>query len=492
MVCHCKRSLPVIRVASEVNPGSMTRASQAAIAVVVVAGVPVLVGQVAQPPEAPKATETSLTANLESSETDGNSAELRVVTDGAPPSEPAVLTDDGGRHPVTVRGQAASACSALEARRATSAESGTEWCLLLNGLDDGRNVSGAVASSGTTLALTVNRREPIWPWPLFAALGGLVVGALIFLIPRWLRGQVRTALLTELLDENDFAGEERKVEGLRDWVAARRDAGAKDNDLLPVLSGVVKRGPPAARRARHELAEAIRVTPVSASHRFVTAARAAAERRDHKLTDFLKPDGAVRDVHPAREWLAALAQLAQIEVELGARQREIESTLVVGDCRTKPEAALATATAAFSSADSAKEVDDLEAKLDEVEQAIEVARQEPGCTGGNERLFAAGGATIRVAGPAAPPAEMLDLGTSGLPRPVTPSIALLRRITIALGFVLTGWALLALYLGVYEPKPAFGTTADFIALITAAIGSGAAGAVLGLVAIWKPDEPVAD
>lgn len=476
------------------NVGALPRTSQATIAVVVVVAVPVLVGQVAEAPETPKPTETSLTANLEGSETDGEEANLRVLTDGDPPAttRQAVLTDDGGRHPVTVSTQPADACAELEARRATGAGAGTEWCLRLTGLDDGRKVSGAVASSGTTLALTVNRREPIWPWPLLAALGGLGVGLLILLIPRWLRGRIRTALLNKLLDENDSAGEEKKVEGLREWVTTKREAGEKDDDLLPVLFGVIERGPPAARRARHELAEAIRVTPVSASHRFAKAARDAAGRRDHLLADFLDDDGAVRDVHPAREWLAALAQLAQIEVGLAVLQREIESTLVVGECRTKPEAALETAAAAFSSADSAKEVDALEAKLDDVEQAIEVAKAEPGCAGGHERLFAAGGGTIRAGGPAAPPVEILDLGTSGLPRLADPSIGLLSRITIAVGLIVFAWALLALYQGVYEPKPAFGTTVDFIALITAAIGSGAAAALLGLAANWDPREPVGD
>jgi hypothetical protein len=85
---------------------------------------------------------------------------------------------------------------------------------------------------------------------------------------------------------------------------------------------------------------------------------------------------------------------------------------------------------------------------------------------------------------------MLDLGTPGLPEPATASTGLLQALTGVLILLITAWALLALMQGVYEPKPAFGTTADYIALITAAIGSGAAAAVLGLVAIWNPREAV--
>jgi hypothetical protein len=380
-----------------------------------------------------------------------------------------------------------SECSGLPLRRATSVEDGTEWCLALNGIDDGRKVSGAVASSGTTLTLTVNRREPIWPWPLLAALAGLLVGALVLLVPRWLSGQVRAALLNRLLDDNDAAGQEHKVDGLREWVATQREAGAKDDALLPVLSGVIARGPPAARRARHDLAEAVRVSLLSTSHPFVEAAIATAEKRGHSLDDFLKPDGTVRDVHPAREWLTALAQLERQDTQLAVAQQEMESTLTAGECRTKPGEALTAVRAVLSTVDSPKEVEGVDEKLEAAKQAIALAQERPECRV-RDAFFVMGGGGGALSAPGAPPAEMLDLGTPGLPEPATASTGLLQALTGVLVLLITAWALLALMQGVYEPKPAFGTTADYIALITAAIGSGAAAAVLGLVAIWNPRE----
>jgi hypothetical protein len=388
---------------------------QAALALVVVVGVPVLVGQVAKPEaESPKPTATSLTVNLERFETDEDMAHLRVITDGPAPTSPAVLTEDGGRHPVTVTEKPMSECSGLPLRRATSVEDGTEWCLALNGIDDGRKVSGAVASSGTTLTLTVNRREPIWPWPLLAALAGLLVGALVLLVPRWLSGQVRAALLNRLLDDNDAAGQEHKVDGLREWVATQREAGAKDDALLPVLSGVIARGPPAARRARHDLAEAVRVSSLSTSHPFVEAAIATAEKRGHSLDDFLKPDGTVRDVHPAREWLTALAQLERQDTQLAVAQQEMESTLTAGECRTKPGEALTAVRAVLSTLDSPKEVEAVEEKLEAAKQAIALAQERSECRV-RDAFFVMGGGGGALSAPGAPPAEMLDLGPPACP-----------------------------------------------------------------------------
>ena len=78
--------------------------------------------------------------------------------------------------------------------------------------------------------------------------------------------------------------------------------------------------------------------------------------------------------------------------------------------------------------------------------------------------------------------ELLELGTFGVPP--APALGLLRVATSVFVLAVIAWALLALDLGVYEPKPAFGTASDYVALITAAFGSGAAGAVLGLLAVW--------
>jgi hypothetical protein len=466
--------------------GATSRISPAALAVVAVIGVPVLVGQVAKPEaDKPEPTETELKVRLDDSETNGSeSARLRVLTDGAVPTASAILADDGGRDPVTVRALPAKECTGLPKRRATSSNKQTEWCLELNGIADGRTAAGTVASSGTMLALTVNRREPLFPWPFAVAALGLLIGGLILVVPRWLTKQVKTALLNRLLKDNDTANVERKVEGLNAWVAARREAGTKDDALLAVLAGVLERGPPAARRARQDLGEAVRVTPLPASHGFVEAAAAEAGRRDHELDDFLKPDGTTRDVHQARDWLTALAQLERQSTQLTVAQHEIESTLAAeGECRADADAALTAARAAFAKVSAPEEADAIEEKIETVHQAIAAARERPECRA-QEGFFVMGGGAGVAASPAGTPVEMLDLGTAGLPQLETPSIGLLRLVTFALMAIVTLWALMALWQSVYEPKDAFGTLDDYLALLTAAIGSGAAGAVLGLVAIW--------
>ena len=50
-------------------------------------------------------------------------------------------------------------------------------------------------------------------------------------------------------------------------------------------------------------------------------------------------------------------------------------------------------------------------------------------------------------------------------------------------------AVVALQQTVYQPNAAFGTASDYLALLTAAIGSGGAGSVLALFAIWSPSSP---
>jgi hypothetical protein len=65
-------------------------------------------------------------------------------------------------------------------------------------------------------------------------------------------------------------------------------------------------------------------------------------------------------------------------------------------------------------------------------------------------------------------------------------------VTAALVVLVLAWAILALQQTIYHPNAAFGTGSDYLALLTAAIGSGAAGSVIALVAIWDPSSPASE
>jgi hypothetical protein len=458
-----------------------TRTAQIVIVALALVGIPGIVGAVTKT-EAPTAepTKAALDVKLAEDEVEDGLAFLSIRADGSPPGgdERFTLVDKGGLHPVVVESRDVEECSKLEldTRYATSA-SGQEWCLALSDVAVGHRVSGAVRASGTTIDLAVSRREPFFWNPLLIAGAGLLLGIPIALVPAWLRRRVRKGLLEQLLRDNERAPDGLRIDGLRTWVNQRRDANISDDALLPVVDSVIELGPPAARRWRAELRAKVTATVLPKTHPFVKAADKQSRSTENHVDHFLKEDGSSRTPHPVREWTSGLALLETEHAALVTARREIDA-LDPTIPREAPEKALGEANAALAAVYEPPAVAGVVAKRRAVEIAIAEAKQ----TRLETDFLVAGARTTGITDVAAEPGEV----AGGRPLAPAPSLGRLWLVTVGLVILVVAWALLAIEQTVYEPNATFGTPTDYLALLTAAVGSGAATTVLALLAIWDP------
>ncbi len=478
--------------------GGLRSSSSAAAAIVAIVVVPSLVGQVTAPdePEAPKPIDASITTRVSGDElVDADTARLRIRAKGEPPSS-GVLTTSSGLQKVMVGEVPASDCKGLPEHRVASSEAQSQWCLALDGIEAGQQVVGKLGAPETTLTLTVSRRVSFWPFPFLVVLGGLFVGALVGLLPGLLRKRVRRGLLESALAQNDAADPTARVESLGEWVAVRLEAGDSADDLLPVVKAILLEGPAKARAARAALLDRLSRSTLDPDHGFVKAATLEAEKPTHTRQDFLKDDGTRRG-HPAYEWITAIAELERQGKELVALPGLIAA--LPEPQREKPNEKLREARSAFGSVDRPSEVSAVDSKITAVQEAIVHERQglkPPVETpylhlalsrfsgqledGGSEYEAAPAGAGSKRA-LSTSPVEAVGRAKSKL---APWAIA-----TAALVSVVVVWAFVTIEQTLYAPKEAFGSWPDYFALLTGAIGSGAAGAVIALVGIWLPLKP---
>lgn len=471
----------------------------AAVAAIVV--VPVLVAQVTEPepPPAAKPTEASLAVTLEDSETSGDSdALLRIMAAGPPPTEATTLVSSNGlaEADADAGNSEAGSCGGLPVRRAVGAGAGQEWCLTVTGIEDGEQLSGKLAGAGTTLTLSVARGEPFVVLPLLLTLGGLIAGGIVSLLPSLLRNRVRSGLLASALAQNAAAAATEKIEDLDTWVDDRHSAGDSDDSLLPVVTRTMKDGPAKARAARATLKRAIEASPLQ-GHDFLEAARSEeADRPTHRTSDFL--EGSEGKIHPASRWLPALHELERTAPKLDKLERDIK--LLPPEDQGEPGKKLREARAAYDSANEPSDPAELAGKLEAVEESTAAQRRKGEALGGS--AFGITYLTVG-AGPEAFDLEAFREGPEPTTRPIptvsdSPITAVRNAgselgwwagLTVLICVLIAVWAVLVIKETLYEPKPAFGSFSDYFALLVGSIGSGAAGAVVGMLGIWNPLRP---
>lgn len=463
----------------------MPTGQQAAISLIAVIAAPVLVGQAAQAPvaEAPALAKSALTVQLDSTEqVSGSLGRILIHAAGPPPTESSLLTSESGL--TTVKAEAGGGCKGLPVHQASQSPGGNPWCVRLDGISEGSSASGTLSGEKAEVTLKVNRSMDFWGTPVLVILAGLLAGGLVVLVPKWLRRSTREALLENLLEANHAAPEERRIGGLEEWVQKQRDAKKSDDEILPVAKDLVKRGPEIASRARAELRRAVALSVLPRSHPALVAARNELERRGYEVADFF--DEEKRLIHPASKLAEVLTQLAAQALRLSELREEIEQ-LDAGQ-QAEPKKLLTAAEGRFDIVTSDAGLAKLLELVDELEQAIASARRRPIPL------------SRRLAVLAAEQPSALE-GDAGLIAPLTSAPArpgalkLASRfakpilVTIAVILVIVAWAGLTMKLAVYDPKPAFGSTADCLALLVAAVGSGAAGTILTTVSVWNPLSP---
>jgi hypothetical protein len=479
-----------------------------AAGVLAVVGLPVIIAQATQQgqppaPEAPAAkTAAAQTATLNiplsSSEKQGSGeAYLRIAAAGKPPSRPSHLLSGDGSESVRVNADDPSPCKGLPLHRALGQGVNSEWCLRLRGITDAQQVSGKVTGKATDLTLTVSRRTGFFWVPLAAVLGGLILGLALLVVPVWLRNRIRKGLLDKELDENDRSTQQ--IESLRDWVTGRRNAGEKDDAILPLVVWVRTRGRDIAKDARQKLQQALRVSTLPRDHPFRSAAEERADSTKLKVTDFLKEDGTRTARHPLLDWIEGLATLDSQRRELQRLANTIR--MLPPAAQDAPTKALEEAQHAFDAVSKPEEVSPVEAKLADVRRKI--PRPAPDETMAAEfRLLpttegqvlhlavapstSLGGARIPPAVPEPEPEPPPS------PRPVSYTspdhLAAYRAGTFALVVIVVALAVLTIRQTLYAPIADFGDFGDYFALISAGVTAGVGATVVALLAPWNPTE----
>jgi|GEM_PF-2900345 hypothetical protein len=456
-------------------------------AVVVLAGLPALIGSSAPAPSAAPAQPAAQAAlAVELSGAQGSRSQPYVIelrAPGVPPTRAAILRDATGQHtgeaiPVTGPCRPNSTPVAFETGEAA-------WCLRLQDVAVGHELSGTVQDlSGNALTLTVRRRDSFWLVPAVVLLCGLLVGLLAALVPAWLRGHVRGLVLERLLAANDTAQEGARIDGLRDWVVDRERDGQDREAIISAVDRVIAHGPELARLARVGLSLAIDIA--AAGGELPEALKVHAQRRaapgSPSMDEFYASDGSRLGEHPAALWRRAIERAAEIRDELAGEALAIAQLPEAS--RADASGALAAAQERYRRLGSVDQVGRMDDCLDELVAAVGRARAAAAVT------------PIGLVRTAREPAEVVvELATRGALEMVTEPLRSLRtlegqtfRALLATGVVIAlalGYAAVTIWSAVYDSNPLFHAFGDYLALFSAALGSGAAGTVLALIGNWQ-------
>jgi hypothetical protein len=203
------------------------------------------------------------------------------------------------------------------------------------------------------------------------------------------------------------------------------------------------------------------------------AAKIADAGRPHAIGDFLGPDGKEVD-HPADTWNENLATLEKRESELATMRAQADR--LVKSCRDDVAPLLYRAEGAFERVATPTELTDLDEPFNELQGELDEKLKDPSCVESRLAPLQAAAFTPReVAG------KVRGALQNGQVKAKLTGLALLTGAWI-LGALIV--AFFTIKYANYEAKDTFGTTEDWFALVTAALASGVAATILGLLAPW--------
>jgi hypothetical protein len=456
------------------------------VALFVIVAVPVLVAQQNDQPAPP--TEAKLTVRLSGDQGGkGHPFHIRVRAAGKQPFTPSKLVDSTGLKTASVVGDAPNSCLNAEIRDVGNGHK--LWCLKLSDVAEGAELSGVASGPGTKLTLTVTRRHSFVWLPLLVLIAGLIVAVVGALAPKGLRRFVRRVALARLLESNRSASADQAISGLDAWVATQLARGSDPSSVFSTIDPVVRQGPDQARSARQSLSNSLAGDPLGARHPFAVAALAEAVRTDHRAEDFLQATGKLRAEHPANEWLAGLDKMKKNLRELNAGEQTIVGKIQPG-CRSAATRALNTVRVTFTRIMARDEVSDLDGPLDTLSKTIDETLADPACRLSDEEIEGTswweGIPDLEQARGVPATTQPLELEAPG---GVQTGAMLAVVLTIGACLAVVGFAGLTVEQAAYNDKPTFASFHDYFTLFSAALASGAAAAVISLLAYWRPDPP---
>jgi hypothetical protein len=431
-----------------------------------------------------------LTVPLEGAEkVDSDTGRLAVRATGDPPPGTTDLLTADGRRVVSVQDLPGKECDGLSDIQAVGTEPDSTWCLGLDGIPDGSQVAGKLGGAMMTLSLTVTRRSSFWATPLAVIVGGIIVGLLAVLIPVSLRRTIRRRLLDRALEENR-GREGSEIVDLDDWVTTQRAAGAKDDELLPIVTRVMEEAPGIAERGRNALRDRLlgsTLLPRTCAYRR-GAEEFFSEHKALKVVDFIS-EGKLTGAYPSAEWIVGLETLERQWGEVGRFGEAIEKDPSgLEDARrklTEAEEALMAVDRPESVAGAVEKVDGLRVALG-TRAAAEAKFLAPVENRGDFLAMATSRLSEGASRTADRPPERL--------RAERPAVRAGRLWPYVLCTVLLVAAALVFSVAsvehsVFAPAKAFGGFDEYFALFSAAVAAGTGSSVIGLLSPWDGREP---
>jgi hypothetical protein len=362
------------------------------------------------------------------------------------------------------------------------------------------------------VTLSVTRKDGYVLAALVLALG-LAAAFFVTWFAKGLERLIGGLRLADLLDRNARA-QANTIDDLDTWVNGKLKSGDSATTVLSALAKLPPNGARAVREGRQALATALAASGIPSGAAYRDTAQEEAGRPDVNVDDLLD-DGKAKPVR-AQQLLEGLNQLDADTKLLSDLEADVNAHLVEA-CRKKPLEKIVAAQTVLTTIDTPERIAELTQPLTEAKVAYAVATRRPDCLAVRAAVSRAAhetavGAYLRASGIDFGVEELIGQFTDAteekvetifervraLPQPVHLRGKQLRRET-RLGKALTALAIVAVgvftvltvWQAAYASKPDFAGFADYFALFSAALASGAAASVLGILAYWRPQPDAA-
>ena len=451
-----------------------TTAAGAGAAAIALALLPAVIATAPGKPEVPEAS--AIVVELTGSQGGADPYALAVTASGTP--SPATLRDETGLHTGKVIALPAQNCAKAPRRRAfETTDAKDTWCLGLQDVDAGSELSGTVeATGGAELPLVVRRRDGFWWKPFGVLILGLLVGGAATLLPAWLTRKVRSHVLRDLILEG------KAVAGLPAWVASREREGVDLESLINEVGWTLEHGPPVTEEAWGKLRAAIKsAREAGVAHPLLAAAEKAGSNGAVRMADLY--DGPLRRGKHVDEARAdQVDRLHAVHTELASAEQAVRR--LRENVREELERLLRVANLRYRGLKSLDDLASLDEPLEKLQAAIVEARAAVMAASEGFRPISPEESDVSTA----PRGQLETTGTTeGRRRGAKIALGLL---TLLLVLLLPVYAVLSVRHAAYAPKPLFHDFGDYFDLFAAALASGVAAAVIGLLSIWRR-EPLA-
>ena len=246
------------------------------------------------------------------------------------------------------------------------------------------------------------------------------------------------------------------------------------------MDRVTSSGPSRAHLARQRLQHEIDEADYVAGHPIVAESRTIAANTENSINDFYSGREEL-PAHPADQWVAVIRRLTEIRAELDAQTRAIK--FIDPGFEEPAEAALAMAEERFAALKKPTDLETMGPRLDALRDAVDEGLV-------NSRTALRGASDRQVEPPPVPRARRGSLA-SVIPLGLSAGklgawIWIARVVTALLLAIALGYSFATIKQASYDKDDLFFGFADYLALFSAALASGASATVLALLGNWRP------